>query len=58
MAVQYEQLEQIADTIGNLTQGDLHRLARIIVRHSPMEACEVLDGIQGEFALIEKELEL
>jgi hypothetical protein len=58
MSRSFENLAALSDQITDLSDHDLNRLARLIVRQSPDGACDLLDGIQGEFALIERELGL
>ena len=58
MSRSFENLAARADQITDLTDHDLNRLARIIVRAAPDSACDLLDGMQAEFLLIERELEL
>ena len=58
MSESFENLEILAHQITDLSDRDLHRLARLVVRGSPPGACDLLDGIQGEFSLVAAELEL
>jgi hypothetical protein len=58
MSQSFENLAALSDQITDLTDHDLNRLARLIVRQSPDAACDLLDGMQAEFLLIERELGL
>jgi hypothetical protein len=51
-------LFKLADNIADLTPDERIRLGRILVHEYSQEACDLLDGIQDGFLLLEKELEL
>jgi hypothetical protein len=51
-------LIKIADRIADLTVGERIRLGRILVDQYSQDACDVKDGIEDGFAILEKELEL
>ena len=53
-----EKLLKIADQISDLTPGERTRLGRILVHEYSLETCDVQDGIEDGFAILEKELEL
>jgi hypothetical protein len=51
-------LIKIADRIADLTADERVRLGRILVNEYSLETCDVQDGIEDGFVLLEKELEL
>jgi hypothetical protein len=51
-------LIKIADRIADLTVDERTRLGRILVHEYSQDACDVKDGIEDGFALLEKELGL
>lgn len=53
-----EKLLKIADQIADLTPRDRERLGRILVHEYSQDACDVKDGIEDGFILLEKELGL
>jgi len=53
-----EKLLKIADLIADLKPGERERLGRILVHEYSLETCELKDGIDDGFILLEKELDL
>jgi len=53
-----EKLLKIADQIADLTADERVRLGRILVHEYSQDACDVKDGIEDGFILLEKELDL
>ena len=53
-----EDLIKIADQIADLTPSERTRLGRILVHKYSFETCDVQDGIEDGFAILEKELDL
>jgi hypothetical protein len=53
-----EKLLKIADQISDLTPSERVRLGRILVHEYSQDACDVKDGIEDGFVLLEKELGL
>jgi hypothetical protein len=53
-----EKLLKISDQIANLTPSERTRLGRILVDQYSQDACDVKDGIEDGFAILEKELGL
>jgi hypothetical protein len=53
-----EKLLEIADRIADLTADERVRLGRILVNEYSQDACDVKDGIEDGFILLEKELDL
>jgi hypothetical protein len=53
-----EKLLEIADRIADLTADERVRLGRILVNEYSQDACDVQDGIEDGFILLEKELDL
>jgi len=53
-----EKLLKIADQIADLTPSERTRLGRILVHEYSQDACDVKDGIEDGFVLLEKELGL
>ena len=53
-----EDLLKIADKIADLKPGERERLGRILVHEYSLETCELKDGIEDGFIILEKELEL
>ena len=53
-----EKLLEIADQIADLRPSERERLGRILVHEYSLETCELKDGIEDGFILLEKELEL
>jgi hypothetical protein len=53
-----EKLLKIADQIADLTADEQVRLGRILVCEYSQDACDVKDGIEDGFVLLEKELGL
>jgi len=53
-----EKLLKIADQIADLTPNERTRLGRILVNEYSLETCDLQDGIEDGFILLEKELEL
>jgi hypothetical protein len=51
-------LIQIVDRIADLTADERVRLGRILVDQYSQDACDVKDGIEDGFAILEKELGL
>ena len=51
-------LIKIADCIADLTADERVRLGRILVNQYSQDACDVKDGIEDGFILLEKELGL
>ena len=51
-------LIKIADCIADLTVDERVRLGRILVHEYSQDACDVKDGIEDGFAILEKELGL
>ena len=51
-------LIKIADQIADLTADERVRLGRILVHEYSLDACDVKDGIEDGFVILEKELEL
>jgi hypothetical protein len=51
-------LIKIADRIADLTVDEQVRLGRILVDQYSQDACNVKDGIEDGFAILEKELGL
>ena len=51
-------LIKIADRIADLTVDERVRLGRILVNQYSQDACDVKDGIEDGFILLEKELGL
>ena len=51
-------LIQIADRIADLTADERVRLGRILVHEYSQDVCDVQDGIEDGFILLEKELGL
>jgi hypothetical protein len=51
-------LIKIADRIADLTADERVRLGRILVNQYSLDACDVKDGIEDGFILLEKELGL
>ena len=51
-------LIKIADCIADLTADERVRLGRILVNQYSLDACDVKDGIEDGFILLEKELGL
>ena len=51
-------LIKIADRIADLTADERIRLGRILVDQYSQDACDVKDGIEDGFILLEKELGL
>ena len=51
-------LIKIADRIADLTVDERVRLGRILVDQYSQDACDVKDGIEDGFILLEKELGL
>jgi hypothetical protein len=51
-------LIKIADRIADLTADERVRLGRILVHEYSQDACDVQDGIEDGFILLEKELGL
>jgi hypothetical protein len=51
-------LIKIADCIADLTTDERVRLGRILVDQYSQDACDVKDGIEDGFILLEKELGL
>ena len=51
-------LIKIADRIADLTADERVRLGRILVHEYSPDACDVKDGIEDGFILLEKELGL
>jgi hypothetical protein len=51
-------LIKIADRIADLTADERVRLGRILVSQYSLDACDVKDGIEDGFILLEKELGL
>ena len=51
-------LIQIADRIADLTADERVRLGRILVHEYSQDTCDVQDGIEDGFILLEKELGL
>ena len=51
-------LIKIADRIADLTADERVRLGRILVHEYSLETCELKDGIEDGFILLEKELGL
>jgi hypothetical protein len=51
-------LIKIADRIADLTADERVRLGRILVNQYSQDACDVKDGIEDGFILLEKELGL
>jgi len=51
-------LIKIADQIADLTPSERTRLGRILVHEYSQDACDVKDGIEDGFILLEKELGL
>lgn len=53
-----EKLLKIADQISDLTPSERIRLGRILVNEYSLETCDLQDGIEDGFILLEKELDL
>ena len=53
-----EDLLKIADQIADLRPSERERLGRILVHEYSQDACDVKDGIEDGFILLEKELGL
>jgi signal transduction histidine kinase len=53
-----EKLLKIVDRIADLTADERVRLGRILVDQYSQDACDVKDGIEDGFAILEKELGL
>jgi hypothetical protein len=53
-----EKLLKIADQISDLTVTERFRLGRILVNEYSFETCDLQDGIEDGFILLEKELGL
>jgi hypothetical protein len=53
-----EDLLKIADKIADLTAVERVRLGRILVHEYSQDACDVKDGIEDGFILLEQELGL
>jgi hypothetical protein len=53
-----EKLLKIVDQIADLTADERVRLGRILVSQYSLETCDLQDGIEDGFDLLEKELEL
>jgi hypothetical protein len=51
-------LVKLSNQIANLTPSERTRLGRILVGEHGLEACDVKDGIEDGFAILEKELGL
>jgi hypothetical protein len=51
-------LIRIADRIADLTADERVRLGRILVDQYSQDACDLKDGIEDGFAILEKELDL
>jgi hypothetical protein len=51
-------LLKLTNQIADLTSAERVRLGRILVDEYGFDACDMLDGIQDGFAILEKELEL
>ena len=51
-------LIKIADKISDLTADERVRLGRILVHEYSLETCDLQDGIEDGFILLEKELGL
>ena len=51
-------LIRIADQISDLTPSERTRLGRILVHEYSLDACDLKDGIEDGFLILEKELEL
>jgi hypothetical protein len=51
-------LIRIADRIADLTADERVRLGRILVDQYSQDACDLKDGIEDGFAILEKELGL
>jgi hypothetical protein len=51
-------LIKIADQIADLTADERARLGRILVDQYSQDACDLKDGIEDGFAILEKELDL
>ena len=51
-------LIKIADQIADLIADERERLGRILVHEYSLETCELKDGIEDGFLILEKELEL
>jgi hypothetical protein len=51
-------LIKIADRVADLTADERVRLGRILVHEYSLETCDLQDGIEDGFILLEKELEL
>jgi hypothetical protein len=51
-------LIKIADKISDLTADERVRLGRILVHEYSLDACDLKDGIEDGFFLLEKELGL
>jgi hypothetical protein len=51
-------LIRLADKISDLTADERVRLGRILVHEYSQDACDVKDGIEDGFILLEKELGL
>jgi len=49
-------LIRIVDQIADLTADERVRLGRILVHEYSQDACDVKDGIEDGFAILEKEL--
>jgi hypothetical protein len=51
-------LIRIADMISDMTVDERVRLGRILVYNYSSESCDLKDGLEDGFILLEKELEL
>jgi hypothetical protein len=51
-------LIRIADMIADMTADERVRLGRILVYNYSSESCDLKDGLEDGFILLEKELEL
>jgi hypothetical protein len=51
-------LIKIADKISDLTADERVRLGRVLVHEYSLETCDLQDGIEDGFILLEKELGL
>ena len=51
-------LIKIVDQIADLTADERARLGRILVDQYSQDACDLKDGIEDGFAILEKELDL